>query len=301
LDRLAKQYPQIRVLHDPPSQVGWRGKANAVWHAVHEARPDSTWLLFTDADVVFHPDAVRTAVSQAESEGLDFLTCLPKLDTGSLCEELVLPLTWRHLISGVPQDQLNDTDAYPIGIGAFMLVRRTTYLHSGGHAVFRDHHAEDTLLAAVIKQSGGKVGVAWTTDLLHMRFYRGWRQLREFSVRKIRLMGGDRLLYPVSTLSLLVFPTLMPFPLALTGIMHQVLAHEFSIAFTLYSLGGLIVYHEMARAYREAQEMSGARSWTAWLHPLAGLLRTWICAEAIAQAILKREMQWRGRKTEPAK
>lgn len=300
LDRLAEQYPQIRVLHDPPPQTGWLGKANAVWHAVHEADPDSAWLLFADADVVLHPDAVRRAVSHAESEGLDFLTCLPRLDTGSLCEELVLPLTWRHLISGVPQDKLNEPDAYPIGIGAFMLVRRATYLRSGGHAVFRNHHAEDTLLAAVIKQAGGNVGVAWTTDLLHMRFYRGWRQLREFCVRKIRLMGGDRLLCPVSTLGLLAFPLLMPLPLALAGIVHQVLAHEFSIAFTLYSLGGLLAYHEMVRAHLEAREMSTARTWTAWLHPLGGLLRTWICIEAMSRSILKTEMDWRGRKTAPA-
>ncbi len=299
LGRTAQEHPTIRVIDDPPPQTDWLGKANAVWYAVHKANPDSTWLLFADADVVFHPDAVHVAVSHAESESLDLLTCLPRLDTGTLCEELVLPLGWRHLISGVPQDMLNEPETVPVGIGAFMLVRRTTYLSSGGHAVFRDRHAEDTLLAGVIKGAGGKVGVAWTTDLLHMRFYRGWRQLRQFSVRKIRLMGRDRLLYPLSTLGLLVFPGLMPLPLALTGIVHQVQAHEFSVAFTLYALGGVLAYLEVARAHREAREMSTARAWATWLHPLGGLLRAWICIEAMGRSILDTRMEWRGRKTAP--
>jgi hypothetical protein len=300
LNRLALEYPRIRLLHDPPLQPDWLGKVNAVWHAVQQADPESTWLLFADADVVFHPGAVRQAVSHAESECLDFLTCLPRLDTGSLCEELVLPLKWRHLISGVPQDKLNEPDTYPVGIGAFMLVRRTAYLRSGGHAVIRNHHADDTLLAGVIKQAGGKMGVAWTTDLLHIRFYRGWRQLREFSVRKVRLMGGDRLLYPISTLGLVVFPSLLPLPLALTGIAHQVLAHEFSAAFVLYSLGGLLAYQEMVRAHREAREMATARTWTAWLHPLGGVLQAWISVEAMVESVLNSRIDWRGRKTAQA-
>ena len=40
LDRLAEQHSAIRVLHDPPPQAGWLGKANAVWYAVAETDPD---------------------------------------------------------------------------------------------------------------------------------------------------------------------------------------------------------------------------------------------------------------------
>ena len=56
--------PRLRVIHIPELPPGWLGKTHAMWTAGKQASGD--WLLFTDADVLFKPDALRRAVAYAE-------------------------------------------------------------------------------------------------------------------------------------------------------------------------------------------------------------------------------------------
>src|SRR6201987_176994 len=56
---------------------GWLGKAHAMWMAASQAR--GTWLLFTDADVSFKPDALRRALAYAESEAADHVVLFPRM------------------------------------------------------------------------------------------------------------------------------------------------------------------------------------------------------------------------------
>ncbi|NIA14408.1 MAG: glycosyltransferase [Nitrospiraceae bacterium] len=295
LDRLAEAFPRIRVLHDPPAQAGWLGKANAVRHALAHATIEAEWLLFTDADVVFHPQAVRRAVVHAQEEGLDFLTCLPRLDTGSLTEKLLLPGMWRRLITHVPHRHLNDPDALPVGIGAFMLVRRKTYSLSGGHGAHAAYHAEDALLAGAIKSVGGRVGVAWTPDLLRIRLYRGWRDLRPAFVRKGRVYGDDNILYPLRGAVTRLLPQLLPLPLSLCAVAHQVYSGTFSIFLSLYALVGCAVYIELVRSFDQIEKVTDMPRWAAWLHPIGAPWRAWICLETILRCLLHTRVSWRGR------
>lgn len=60
MDRLAQQFPQLRVIHVAHLPDGWLGKNHALWVGAQRATGDL--LLFTDADVHFHPTALRRAV-----------------------------------------------------------------------------------------------------------------------------------------------------------------------------------------------------------------------------------------------
>jgi chlorobactene glucosyltransferase len=295
LDRLAEEFPKVRVLHDPPQQEGWLGKANAIRHALGNANPDNEWLLFTDADVVFHPQSLRCAVAHAGAESLDFLTCLPLLETGSLTEVLLLPGMWRRLITHVPREHLNDPDALPIGIGAFMLVRRGTYLASGGHGVHAALHAEDTLLAGTVKMAGGRVGVAWTSDLLRIRLYRGWRELHPAFVRKARVYGEGSILYPLQGAVTRLLPQSLPLPLSALAVGHQMYSGTFSVLLTLYALAGCAVYLELVRSFDGIEKVTTMPRWAAWLHPIGAPWRAWICLEAVARCLLRSDVSWRGR------
>ena len=63
LTRLAARFKVIHIQDLPP---GWLGKTHAMWRASQIATGD--WLLFTDADVLFKPDALRRAIAYAETE-----------------------------------------------------------------------------------------------------------------------------------------------------------------------------------------------------------------------------------------
>jgi hypothetical protein len=48
---------RLKVIHIGALPAGWLGKTHAMWTAGKQASGD--WLLFTDADVLFKPDALR--------------------------------------------------------------------------------------------------------------------------------------------------------------------------------------------------------------------------------------------------
>ena len=63
LDRLAAEFPQLNVVHLTELPAGWLGKNHAL--QLGADRSHGEWLLFTDADIVFEPTALRRAIAYA--------------------------------------------------------------------------------------------------------------------------------------------------------------------------------------------------------------------------------------------
>jgi cellulose synthase/poly-beta-1,6-N-acetylglucosamine synthase-like glycosyltransferase len=68
---------RLKVIHITELPAGWMGKPHAMWSASNLASGD--WLLFTDADVLFKPDAVRRALTYAETERAHHLVLFPNM------------------------------------------------------------------------------------------------------------------------------------------------------------------------------------------------------------------------------
>ena len=68
LDRLKAEISATRlgVVHVRELPAGWLGKTHAMWSAAQAATGE--WILFSDADVVHAPEALRRAVHYAEQE-----------------------------------------------------------------------------------------------------------------------------------------------------------------------------------------------------------------------------------------
>lgn len=294
LEHLGSELPQLRIHHNPPLQQGWLGKANAVWYAVGQTAADVEWLVLTDADVVFAPEALRAAIAIAERDRLDFLTCIPFLETGSLSEELVLPFHWHNLMVGCRAPRAGSPTTRPVGIGAFNMVRKKAYLESGGHSAFPNRQPEDALLAETVQAWGGRLGAAWTSDLLRVRLYRGYNQLRRFWVRKNRVSGQDRPWYFVSMALLTVLLGIVPLPLFVAHV-TRLWTDGFSITSAFCALLAGSTYWMMATAVRDARAICRLRPVIAWLHPIGGLLRLQIDLCSLWNALLRRPMDWRGR------
>ncbi|HEY8715898.1 MAG TPA: glycosyltransferase, partial [Candidatus Acidoferrum sp.] len=63
LDEFAATHPRFRAIHVAELPDGWLGKPHALQKGYEAASGD--WLLFTDADVRFRPDALRRAMAVA--------------------------------------------------------------------------------------------------------------------------------------------------------------------------------------------------------------------------------------------
>ena len=88
LDCLAAGNPCLRVVHIRTLPEGWLGKNHALHIAGREARGE--WILFTDADVVYRPEALSKAMAYAGQTGADHLVACPHCRGDNFWERLFM-------------------------------------------------------------------------------------------------------------------------------------------------------------------------------------------------------------------
>src|SRR6266511_4835590 len=173
LDGLAAADPRLAVLHVRALPDGWLGKNHACHAGAGRAQGD--WLLFTDADVVFAPEALRRAVDAARAHGLGHLAVPPRLVAPGFLERAFVSAFAALLAPLVRIADLRrpGTRAY-FGVGAFNLVRRDAYARSGGHLRLPLEVVDDLKLGLLLRRSGVAQGVARSDGLVEVRWHEGF-------------------------------------------------------------------------------------------------------------------------------
>jgi glycosyltransferase involved in cell wall biosynthesis len=164
IDQMALDDDRVRVLHIDTLPEDWLGKVHAMHRATELATGD--WLLFTDADVVFHPGVIGRAVGHAEDLDLDHLTLVPAMVGDSILLDLTVIAFFQlvcHMVFGWAR--------IPFGAGAFNLLRRTTFERSEGIEWLRMEVADDTGLAYLITNAGGTSHAATALNGLSLSWY----------------------------------------------------------------------------------------------------------------------------------
>jgi glycosyltransferase involved in cell wall biosynthesis len=152
----------------------WLGKPHAMAQGVRCATGD--WLLFTDADVVFAPDALARALAYLEAAGGDNLLLLPTPVAKRAGERMMLPFLnvlsiWGPRLWRVADPKARDS----VGVGAFNLMRRSTYEAVGGWERLRMEVIEDLRMGVLIKKSGYDSRVVTGRNLVRIRWADGAR------------------------------------------------------------------------------------------------------------------------------
>ncbi len=170
---------RMRCLTGNPLPPGWHGKAWACSQLACEAQGE--FLLFTDADTIHEPDALRKSVAALLSSGADMLSLTPRQEMGSFWEKLVVPLVYVILMSYLPLRLVSRTriPAFCFANGQFILFRRDAYQRIQGHAAVRDVLVEDVWLCRAVKQTGGRVVAYDGTSAVSCRMYRSFRGVWE--------------------------------------------------------------------------------------------------------------------------
>jgi glycosyltransferase involved in cell wall biosynthesis len=216
--RYAEMDARVRLLPAPPLPDGWCGKPHAQAHGATQAT--HSLLLFADADVRFAPAAVASAVAALEDRGVDLVTLLPAAELQSFWERAVQPVMALIIFYSVSFAKVNDpTDPQSVGVGAFLLMRRSIYDAAGGHAAIRDRIVDDYALAQTVKRAGGRLWFADGRDLISIRMYhslaeiwRGWsKNLYEGLRMPVWLRIGRRDHYLLPDRPLIVLGLLLGF------------------------------------------------------------------------------------------
>lgn len=174
LQRLCREDHRVRQVATKPLPPGWNGKQFGCDQMGRAATGD--WILFTDADVRFTPDALRSAVSAAEHRQADLVSTFPRQITHSVVEKLMLPMIMFILLSYLPMIRMRRTldPAASAGCGQFLFVRRSAWQHAGGHAEFKSSMHDGIMLPRLLRRHGYRTDLFDGTYIANVRMYHGW-------------------------------------------------------------------------------------------------------------------------------
>jgi len=182
LRAIARGDERLRVIDGAEPPAGWLGKPFALQQALDAARGD--WVLATDADMIFAPAALRTALDYARERRLDALTFIPHFESHSFWERVIIPTwSWIMLIYVIFYRVESKGTREAVGIGGFFLMRRGALDRLGGYRALRDEVMEDMRLAERLKQAGVPLGFRYAPDLLRTRMYTNFREMWECSTK----------------------------------------------------------------------------------------------------------------------
>jgi hypothetical protein len=173
MDKLQRELPlKLDVLHITELPSGWLGKTHAMWRGA--ATTESDWILFTDGDVIFHPEALRRALTYAELTGCDHLVIFPTMIMKTFGERMMLGFFGLASSLLLRAWKVRDPRAKDsIGAGAFNLIRRRAYEGIGTYQALRMEVIDDLKLGQAVKEHGFAQDCVRGPGLVQLRWAEG--------------------------------------------------------------------------------------------------------------------------------
>lgn len=280
LTRLAGDFPQLKILRIDALPAGWLGKNHALWQG--SCRAAGELLLFTDGDIIMEETVLSRAVNRLQNEGLDHLALTPHMTMpGTLLPILGLTFIFFFGLFTRPWRAADPQSPCHIGIGAFNLLRRSTYQAVGGHQTIALRPDDDLKLGKIIKKGGFRQNVAYAPEFLAVEWYASLGEAIH-GLEKNAFAGCDyRVGMVLGGVTVQLFFGLWPY-----------LALLLTEGFT-WGLNLLIVLSFTALLMRGAT-LHGERRRFAWGFPLGLCLFSWILLRTMILNLYQGGIVWRG-------
>lgn len=271
---------RLRILLGRGPGPGQCGKPAALAFAIEEVRPETEWLLFVDADVVFVPGAIDALLARAEDARVDLVSVIPRIEMERPIEKLVMPSVGALVLSQFPPRRIADpADPTAFANGQVILIRRTVYERAGGHAAVSSEILEDVRLAERVKRVGGRLLLADGRYVASTRMYAGWRELEEGWSKNLFLIFGSR---APRAIGWAVFSV----ALAWSGVL-LLLAYGWPV--------GLGAYAAVLAFQAALRSLGGASPAWAVLAPVSALLTAWLLLRSTYVFLARAPVAWKGR------
>jgi cellulose synthase/poly-beta-1,6-N-acetylglucosamine synthase-like glycosyltransferase len=283
MNRLAASsaaHGRLKVMHITELAPGWLGKTHAMWTASRQATGD--WLLFTDADVLFKPDALRRAVVYAEAEPADHAVVFPRMIMKQPGEKMMIAFFQTLFVFGHRPWKVSDPEtADHMGVGAFNLIRRRVYEAVGTYERLRLEVLDDMKLGKVVKNAGYAQRNVFGGDLISIRWATGaLGVVRNLAKNSFAIMSYQWLRTLASCVAL-VFLNLLPF----LGIF---LAHGWArLPYGLALACIFLIYFGMS-------QKSAVPAYYFFLHPISTTLFGYTLLSSMIVTLWQKGVVWRG-------
>ncbi len=280
---------RVRLEEAPPLPAGWCGKQHACWVLSRLAR--NPILVFIDADVRLSPDALARMAAFLTSKGADLASGIPRQETGSILEALIIPLVHFILLGFLPLGRMRRgrDPRFAAGCGQLFITTREAYDRSGGHDAIRATLHDGIKLPRAYRTAGLSTDLFDATGLASCRMYSDPRALWSGLAKNAREgLAAPRLIVPMTVI--LLGGQVLPLgflALALAGWPQAWPVMAIPIL-ALATASALMPRFLAAARFR--QSYLGAT-----LHPLGVLFLIVIQWYAFGRDRLGRPVSWRGR------
>ncbi len=285
---IAQTDSRVRLETALPLPAGWCGKNFACHQLATLAR--HPLLIFMDADVrVSRPDSLARLAGFMEQSGAALASGVPREETGSFMEKLIIPLIHFVLLGFLPIERMRkSTDPrFAAACGQILAVRREACERTGGHAAVPDRIHDAVALTRSLRAHGLATDLFDATDTFHCRMYRSASEVwNGFAKNAHEGLATPKLIIP-STLLLLGGQVLPLIALLLAAS---------PLALTFAALGTLAMFlPRFVAVARFRQSLLGAL-----LHPLGICVLVAIQWFAFFRSLRRRPAIWKGRSYSPA-
>jgi hypothetical protein len=280
LQSAARKGPRLTVIEISSLPAGWLGKP----HALQEAFEHSTgeWLIFTDADVHFEPDVLRLAIALAEQRHWDHMPLLCHTKMLSVGEKIAMTFFGMAFLLGVrPWRASNPKSSTYVGIGAFQLIRRSTYEKIGEHRRLAMEVVDDVKLGKLVKEAGCSSGIAKSGTLVSVYWHAGVRNIIRGTTKNFFATTGFSV--PMVCVQILGLLSLSVMPWMTLPFVHgwaRVLA-GIAVGLAICAEGGVAIENGVSPLY-------------ALTHPIGALIFGWMLARSTIVTLWQGGITWRG-------
>ena len=270
----------LRTLRVEELPEGWLGKPHGLETAYEQSSGE--WLVFTDADVNFHPELLRRAASLALERGWDHMTIFPLIDMSGFWEKtLISYFMLGGFLVTQPWDIPDPKSGSYAGAGAFQLVRRSAYERMGTHRRLAMEVVDDMQLAALVKAAGYRSGVALPDEMLRLRWHSGVANIVRGTEKNFFAVSRFRLPVVLAQIASGLFVSVLPF----LGVF--LLRGWAQIAAGVAVACAVAVHARIARL-AQASPLYGLT------HPLGALLICFMSARSAYLTLRQGGIYWRG-------
>ncbi len=176
LDEFAATHDRLKVVHVGELPAGWLGKPHALQKAYESSTGD--YLVFTDADVKFHPDALRRVISLVRERQLDHLTLFGDVERSNFWDTLLITFFGMGFQLATDSYQVSNPNSHSYaGIGAFQILKRSAYESIGTHRRLAMEVVDDMKLGKLVKLAGFRSGIAIAQDTVSVEWHLGLSNL----------------------------------------------------------------------------------------------------------------------------
>lgn len=203
---IAKDHPEVKLLHGGPLPQGWRGKINAEAQLAKAAKGD--WILFTDADTRHSPLSISMGMKKAMTMKADMVSGFPRQECRTIVGCCISVMTFVTML-WIPlwlQKRIR-LPFFASAIGQYMLVRRKALEEAGGFAMLKSSVCDDMDLSKLLTKRKRYVLFC---DMKHEVSCTMYQSLQE------SLYGIERSIFGVLTGGALMYILLAPAVVALS-------------------------------------------------------------------------------------